>query len=202
MARTRGNSRARLDEVIEVAARIFYEKGFEAATIQEIADEVGLRKGSLYYYIPDKQEALYQIIRSYHEETRAYFEPILESDDSVVEKLRSFIETETAHTARHLFKSSLFFTEWRSLDPAQRKEIVAERDRHDHFVQDCIGVGQAEGLFRAEINPRTTSYAILGMVNSVYQWFDAKGESSAQEIGKEFADLVIGGLTGETADHR
>lgn len=202
MARTRGNSRARLDEVIEVAARIFYEKGFEAATIQEIADEVGLRKGSLYYYIPDKQEALYQIIRSYHEETRAYFEPILESDDPVVEKLRRFIETETAHTARHLFKSSLFFTEWRSLDQAQREEIVAERDRHDHFVQDCITVGQADGTFRSEINPRTTSYAILGMVNSVYQWFDEKGESSAQEIGQEFADLVIGGLTGETADHR
>jgi AcrR family transcriptional regulator len=194
MARKRGNSHGRLDEVIEAAARVFFEKGFEAATIQDIADDVGLLKGSLYYYIPNKQDALYQIIRSYHQETRAYFEPILASDDPVEVKLRRFIETETAHTAHHLIKSSLFFTEWRSLPPERRDEIVAERDRHDHFVQQCIADGQKQGLFRKEIDVRVASFGILGMVNSVYRWFDEAGTSTAEQIGAQFADLVINGL--------
>lgn len=194
MARTRRGKPARREEMLEAAARVIHAKGFEAATIQDIADEVGLLKGSLYHYIPSKQDALYEIVAGYHDETREYFEEILESEEPVVDKLRRFIETETAHAAHHIIKSSLFFTEWRSLPEARRRYIVAERDRHDHFVQDCIRDAQRSGQFRSDVDVRIASYGILGMVNSVYRWYRADGPSSAEEIGRQFADLVIGGL--------
>lgn len=194
MARPRGKSHGRRAEMLETAARIFYSKGYEAATIQDIADEMGILKGSLYYYISTKEDVLYDIIRAYHDSTRSYFDALVELDAPVLEKLRRFIETETAHTAHHRVKSSLFFTEWRSLSDERREAIIVERDRHDHFVRDCIAQAQASGEIRSEINARLVANGILGMVNSVYQWYDPDGPKSAEEIGREFADLLINGL--------
>lgn len=187
--------RKRRDEVFETAGRLFLEKGYQAASIQDIADSLGMLKGSLYYYISTKEDVLYEIIQSYHDETRIYFEEIVRSDEPVVAKLRRFIETETVHTARHLVRSTLFFTEWRSLSPERREVIIGERDRHDHFVQDCITQAQDLDHFRPEINSRLASYGVLGMVNSVYRWYRDDGPNTAEEIGREFADILIRGMT-------
>lgn len=195
MARARKGTRGRRDEVIEVAGRVFFTKGYEAATIQDIADELGILKGSLYYYISTKEDVLFEIIQSYHDETRTYFDEIAASKEPAVERLRRLIETETAHTAHHLMKSSLFFTEWRSLSAERRASIIAERDRHDRFVHDCIVEAQKLGEFRPEINPHLAALGLLGMVNSVYRWYDPKGPNTAEEIGRAFADLIIGGLS-------
>lgn len=185
--------------MLEQAAAIFHAKGYQAATIQDIADELGMLKGSLYYYISTKEDMLFEIVRDYHDSTRAYFEQILAADEPVVDKLRRFVETETTHIAHHLVRSSLFFTEWRSLSPERRDAIVAERDRHDLFVRQCIEHAQHEGLFRRDLDARVAAYGVLGMVNSVYRWFDPDGPSTAEDIGREFADLVIGGLSARPA---
>ncbi|MGW6455734.1 TetR family transcriptional regulator [Streptomyces sp. NPDC055078] len=194
MARTAGQNRRRREEVIETAAQVFYRKGYEAATIQDIAEELGMLKGSLYYYISTKEEVLFEIVHSYHQETRGYFDEIIASPLGAVDKLHRFVATETAHTATHVVKSSLFFTEWRALTPEHQAVIVAERDRHDRFVQDCIHQGQQEGVFRKDIEPRITSFGILGMMSSVYRWYHAQGPVTAVEVGETFADLAIRGL--------
>jgi AcrR family transcriptional regulator len=184
----------RREEVLAAIAQIFYTKGYDAASIQDIADEVGILKGSLYYYISSKEDVLFELIQSYHDATREYFEDIVRSTDSVVVKLRRFIETETAHTARNLVKSSLFYTEWKSLSDERQGIIIAQRDRHDKFVQECINDGQGKGIFRTNLNPKIASLGILGMVNSVYRWYKPDGDSSAEEVGQSFADLVLAGL--------
>lgn len=193
--RTERSSRARHEEVLDAAAAVFSAKGYGAATIQDIADELGMLKGSVYYYISTKEDVLFELVRQYHDTTRAYFEEILASDDDVVAKLRRFIETETAHTAHHQVRSSLFFTEWRSLGLERRAGIVAERDRHDRFVRECIEQGQQSGHFRSGVDARIAAYGVLGMVNSVYRWYDPHGHSTAEEIGREYADLVMAGLS-------
>ena len=87
MARTRGASRGRRAEVFDAAAQIFYEKGYEAASIQDIADQLGLLKGSLYYYISSKEDVLYEIIdTATHDETRSYFDDIVGSDEPMMDR--------------------------------------------------------------------------------------------------------------------
>ncbi|WP_162322198.1 TetR/AcrR family transcriptional regulator [Nesterenkonia haasae] len=192
--RPKATTRKRRDEVLATATRLFHEKGYDATSIQDISDELGLLKGSLYYYISTKEDLLFEIIQSYHEETRAYFDDIVQSTLPVVDKLRTFIETETAHTAHHLAKSSLFAREWRSLTAEHREVIVAERDRHDAFVRECIIAGQESGEFRSSLDPRLAAFGILGMVTSVYRWYREDGPSSAEEVGQAFAEMLISGL--------
>lgn len=186
--------RARREQVLEVAARMFFERGFESTTTQEIGAELGLLKGSVYYYISTKEDLLFEIIEQYHEATSEYFDRIVESDDGPVEKLRKLVITETAHTATHITRSSLFYTEWRSLSSEHQQVIIAERRRHEAAVAEWITTAQAAGDIRAELDPKLTTLAILGMVNSVYRWFRPDGNKTAEEVGQEFCSVVIDGL--------
>ena len=128
------------------------------------------------------------------ERTRVYFERILESDAKPLDKLRELITVETAHTASNLTKSSLFYTEWRSLSPERQRPILVERARHENAVEQWIRAAQSAGGIRADVDPKIVTLAVFGMVNSVYRWFQPDGRRSAEEIGREFSDLVINGL--------
>lgn len=186
--------RARREQVLETAARMFYERGYEVTTTQDIGAEMGLLKGSIYYYISSKEDLLYEIIEQYHDGTRDYFERILNSDLGPVDKLRELVVTETAHTAKHVTRSSLFYTEWRSLSAERQAVIVAERARHEHAVIEWITAAQRVGDIRSDVDPKLAAFGIFGMVNSVYRWFRADGRKSAEEVGEEFCGLVVDGL--------
>lgn len=180
--------------MLDTAARLFFERGYEATTTQDIGAALGLLKGSVYYYISSKEELLVELIEQYHDDTRIYFERILASDAPALAKLAELIATETAHTATNLTKSSLFYTEWRSLSPERRAPILAERERHETAVEQWIRDAQAAGEIRADVDPKITTLAIFGMVNSVYRWFSDDGQRTADEIGRAFSDLVLNGL--------
>jgi AcrR family transcriptional regulator len=180
--------------VLDTAARMFFERGYEATTTQDIGAALGMLKGSVYYYISSKQDLLFELIQQYHDDTREHFEAILESDAAPVEKLRELITVDTAHTARNLERSTLFYTEWRSLPEERQRVILAERERHEAAVQQWITEAQATGDIRAGVDAKIASFAIFGMVNSVYRWFTADGRKTAEQIGRDFSDLVLGGL--------
>ncbi len=192
--RRSGRRFTRRRQVLDTAARMFFERGYEATTTQDIGAELGLLKGSVYYYINSKQDLLFEIVQEYHQDTREYFDRILASDGTPMEKLRELIATETAHTATNLTRSSLFYTEWRSLDPERQQTIIAERARHEKAVETWIREAQAAGEVRADTDPRLATFAIFGMVNSVYRWFRPDGRRTAEEIGAEFTELVLSGL--------
>ena len=88
MARTRGASRGRRAEVFDAAAQIFYEKGYEAASIQDIADQLGLLKGSLYYYISSKEDVLYEIIEELPRRNPELLRRHCGSDEPMMDRLR------------------------------------------------------------------------------------------------------------------
>lgn len=190
----RRKSYGRREEVLDTAARMFTERGYEATTTGDIGEALGILKGSIYYYITSKEQLLFDIIERYHNDTRAYFDRILHDDAAPLDKLRELIITETAHAARHLNYSSLFYTEWRALSPERRAPILLERDRHEQAVEGWIEQAQLAQQVRADVDPKITMLAIFGMVNSVYRWFTADGRRSAEQIGEEFAALVLRGL--------
>jgi TetR/AcrR family transcriptional regulator, cholesterol catabolism regulator len=185
---------ARREQVLDTAARMFFERGYEATTTTEIGAELGLLKGSVYYYISSKEDLLYEIVEQYHRDTRTYFDRIEASDAPPLEKLRELITTETAHTATNLTRSSLFYTEWRSLSEERQRTIVAERARHEQAVLAWITEAREAGAVRADLDPEIATYAIFGMVNSAYRWFRPDGRLTAEEIGREFCELVLSGL--------
>src|SRR5580658_9380050 len=81
----------RKQEVIDVAARVFHEKGYGSSSIQDIADGVGILKGSLYYYIDSKEDLLYEILRGVHEEALARIETAVAAETGTLAKIRAYV---------------------------------------------------------------------------------------------------------------
>lgn len=187
----------RLREIYDAAARIFHEKGYDATSIQDVADAVGLLKGSLYYYIDTKQDLLFGVIDEVHRESLRSLERWQSLDGDALVKLRAFIEGHILVNTRHLVKMSVFFHDFRSLDGERREQIIHERDRYDTYLRSLIRQGQEEGMVDPELDPKLAAMGILGMMNWVYHWWRPDGPNSAEQVAGEFADLVLVGMTSE-----
>lgn len=194
--------RRRQQEILEAAARVFHEKGYESTSIQDIADSVGILKGSLYYYITSKEDLLFEIIQGVHEEALKNLDRTAEVEGDALQKIRAFVVIHFTHNAVNLVKMAVFFQDFRSLNGERRRVIVEERDLYDNFLRDLIRQGQDEGIVCPDIEPKLAAITVLGMMNWIYHWYRPGGERSAAEIANAYADFVIAGLACDRSTHR
>lgn len=193
--------RRRQNEILEAAARVFHEKGYESTSIQDIADSVGILKGSLYYYISSKEDLLYEIIQGVHQDALKNLDRIAALEGTALERIRAFVVVHFAHNAENLVKMSVFFKDFRSLTGERRRVIVEERDIYDSFLRDLIREAQEEGSVCPDIDAKLAAITILGMLNWIYQWYRPGAGMSALEIAGHYGDFVVHGLACDPATH-
>jgi len=194
--------RRRQQEILEAAARVFHEKGYESTSIQDIADSVGILKGSLYYYITSKEDLLFEIIQGVHEEALKNLDRTAAVEGDALQKIRAFVVIHFTYNALNLVKMAVFFQDFRSLNGERRQVIVEERDLYDNFLRDLIRQGQDEGIVCPDIEPKLAAITVLGMLNWIYHWYRPGGELSASEIANTYADFVVAGLACDRSTHR
>ena len=135
-ARQRRNRR---DEVIEAAIRVFHKKGYASASIQDVADEVGVLKGSLYHYIDSKEDLLARIF----EDSAGHFTTMVEEasglDERPVERLRSFAHTCSLWYLQNIERVTIYVTEWKHLTGKKLKEVVLIREDYERRLAGLIG---------------------------------------------------------------
>jgi AcrR family transcriptional regulator len=184
----------RWPELIEVATEVFYEKGYEAASLQDIADRLGMLKGSLYYYMKSKEDLLFEVIHSVHAEGLANIKALAAGEGDPLQRLRSVIVGHIDHECRNMTKTAVFLHELQALTPQRQAEIIGDEHAYRAVFRNLIEAGQKDGLIRADVNPKLAALSILGSVNWVYRWFRQGGEFTAAQIGEQFADLTVRGL--------
>ena len=180
-------------QILDAATRVFQERGYDAATIQMIADEVGILKGSLYYYIDTKEDLLYKII---HEVHRGLFEAMEEAtrEGDALERIEAFIEGHVRFIAENLPAIWVFLHDFRALDADRREEIVAARDAYNGRLRDLLAEGQAAGAIRADLDLDLAVLGTFGMINWMYEWYRPGGRKGPDEIGRAFASLAFEGI--------
>jgi TetR/AcrR family transcriptional regulator, cholesterol catabolism regulator len=187
--------RKRRAEVLDAAARVFHEKGYDATTIQDIADEVGILKGSVYYYISSKEDVLFEVLEEVHRAAiQAVTEAVNEADDPL-QKIQAFVETLARFNADNQVRMGVFLHDFRSLSEPRRVEIVRERDRYDRTLRKLIVEGQEQKLISRDIDPKLAALGVMGMINTIYQWYRPAGTLKPEQIGSAYADLVIRALS-------
>lgn len=197
----KGNAQRRRQEMIDAAARIFHDKGYAAASIQDVADALGILKGSVYYYIESKDDLLFATIEEVHQSALDNMARIRELDEDALTLIRIFAESHMRHISDNLVKATVFYHEFRSLDPERRAAIVRERDLYDAFLRELIVRGQKERTICPDVDPKLATLAILGMMNWSYRWYRTGGSVEASEIGSHFADMALAGLACDPATH-
>jgi AcrR family transcriptional regulator len=181
---------------------VFWRKGYSAASIQEVADRVGVLKGSLYYYIRSKEDLLARIIDEVHRESTDILDEVLALELSAIDRVRIHIERHVEWYLDNLKQVSVFFREWRHLS-GERLDTVMERRRgYDRAVRDMIAAAQASGDVSVDIEPKYASLYVLAAVNAVPDWFNASGKDSARVIAESYATMTVGLLQGTRRPHR
>jgi TetR/AcrR family transcriptional regulator, cholesterol catabolism regulator len=180
-------------EIYEAAAELFHRKGYAATTLQDIAEAVGLLKGSLYYYIDTKEDLLYRITRSIHEDAMVNLQEAQALDGGPDERLHAFARGHVSAFGRRLTWIRVFYTEHGALTGERRREIMSERRQYERFVEDVVAEGQRQGIFCPALDTRIVMNGILTMINSVYLWY-RPGQDSLDEVARVYADLAVRGL--------
>ena len=182
------------DELIFAeAVRIFGEKGYHATSMRNIADAVGLQKGSLYHYIPGKEALLFKIFERSSGALTQQLETIIASDDSPLNKLRRAIESHLVALCDQLDIYTVYLSERRALSNRYHAKVRAEGEKHAHLIEKILLEGITHKDFHA-MDTKMVALAILGMCNWLYQWYSPDGRLTPQQIAVIFSDMVIDGL--------
>lgn len=186
-------------ELIEVATQVFYEKGYDGASLQDIADRLGMLKGSLYYYIQSKEELLFDVISTVHQEGLAVIRARAEVAGDPLQRLENVIVGHVEHTCRNLVPTAVFLHELSALPPERRQEVLGSEHAYQGVFRDLIELAQQEGLVRADLDPRLGALTVLGSTNWVYRWFRPGGEFTPEKIGAQMAEMAIRGIATQKA---
>lgn len=185
----------RQPEILDAAAQVFAERGYHGASTQMIADLLGMKQASLYYYFGSKEQALYEVCRFGVEGHVEGLQAIIdEGGIGPTEKLQAGIlhQLRPLRDRRNYFL--VFLCDRRHLPTPERHQIGRISRRYERMWQAIIETGLADGTFRRSHDPRTATLAILGMCNSAAPWLDAGTPGVLEEAAAGFADLVLHGL--------
>ena len=195
--RSRRSPRRREPEIIEAAARVFAARGFHGATTQDIADVLGIRQASLYYYFPSKEGALelvcLQGVGGFFEVAKA----IASGPGSAADKLTRLIKSHLSPLTDRSDFVRVFLNERQHLPPESRRRIGKWSRGLEQVFESVLKEGVRRGEFRSDLDTRLAVLGILGMANAVANWYRAE-EVTIDRISGEFARLLVAGR-GETA---
>ncbi len=183
----------REEQILALAIDLFREKGYHGTSMQDIADAIGLRKGSLYHYVSSKEELLFTIFTRAVAALVEDISEIASTDEPARLRLRRAIKHHLRVVADNLSMLTIFFRELPALPPEKRREVLDGRDRYRGFFEAIITEGIARGEF-CEVDPKMVTFAILGMCNGLYEWYSPQGRLSIDDIAESFTSLVLDGI--------
>lgn len=191
--RRHASQRRRAPQIIEAAARVFAERGFHGATTQDIADVLGIKQASLYYYFSSKEAALELVclrgVEGFFEAAKA----IAARPESARKRLALLINSHLSPLVDRADFVKVFLNERQHLPTESRRRIGRWSRGLERIFEEVIKEGIAKGEFRAALDPRMATLAILGMCNAVSSWQRNENVDVAQ-ISAEFARLLIDGI--------
>ncbi len=189
----------RLEEVLQSAANIFFAKGFHATTIEDVARDVGILKGSLYYYIKSKDDLLFRLLLAGVEDGDAYIARHIDPEGDPVEQLERAIRAQIDYIIQNRVPFGLFLHEFDSLSGKRQHKLISVMSRYNKRFVELVRKGQEQGKLM-DGEPWLIVNAILGMCNWLYRWYDNDPVSSSQagsdpeHVKEIFLRLILHGL--------
>jgi len=190
--RTHSKALAKKRQILKAAARVFRRKGLHATGMRDIAAELGMQVGNLYYYFENRQELLAFCQR---DALTGLLQLAAWADGTGLPasaRLYLLIKGHVVHVNEGT-QGSLAHLEVEALENRWRPEIQARRDEYEAAVRRLVAGGVTDGTFRA-VDAKTAALAILGAVNWTVKWFRPGGGQDARRIGDEFAEQLVRGL--------
>jgi AcrR family transcriptional regulator len=191
--KSKSKSGTRLEEVLRSAANIFFAKGFHATSIEDVARDVGMLKGSLYYYIKSKDDLLFKLLLAGIEDGDAFIAQQIDPDGDPLEQLERAIRAQIDYIIQNKVPFGLFLHEFDSLPGKRQHKLTAVMSRYNNRFVDLVQKAQIQGkLMNGE--PWIIVNGMLGMCNWLYRWYDTDHSSDTEQIKQVFLEMIFSGI--------
>jgi AcrR family transcriptional regulator len=184
---------ARRTELTRVAARLFAEKGYHGTSVGDLAEALGVQKGSLYAHIESKADLLWEVAS---EGAAAFHEALdrVPEEGSAVARIRAALRGHLRVVAEQLDVATVFVREWRYLDGNRRAAFVAERRRYEERFRALFRDGRELGELRADLDDAAAALLALSAANWAYTWLRPGPDTDA--LADSFTTLLLDGMRG------
>jgi len=186
------------DAILDAAAQIFRQKGYHAASMQDIARAVNLQKASLYHHVSSKQEILLELLERALKVISSQVIAVGEQDLPPDEKLRQMMRCYLRLLAEQNDLAAVLLFEHRSLDRRSHARHVPSRDRFEALWRQVIEDGVASGMFVCP-DPALAVRGLMGVMNWTITWYRPDGELGTDQIADQFAAIFLDGLRNDHA---
>lgn len=183
----------RLQDICLTAAEIFFNKGYNATSLSQIADSLGITKAALYYYVKSKQDLLYRIITLGLDSVKGeVLDPAREIADPE-ERLRFIILNHARLSAGGNHAVIIISHEDNELSFHQREEILKRRREYFDFIRTTLSELKDKGEI-VDIDVTTTTFTILGMIIWLSRWYSPNGKMSLEKVCEDVCEMAMRGI--------
>lgn len=186
-------SQTRSEQILEIACRLFSEKGFDRTSLRDIADAAGITKAALYYHFPDKDSLHQKVVIDSLKSLIAFVQMRLNSINDPIERVKAYFFATTEfyqnNSSAWIAGSNSFWTSGED----RRAAAVTLRDEFENILRDAIRDAIAAGSMRP-VEPALASRFLLGSMNHVMRWHSPDGPLSMRDIHEQYLDFALNGL--------
>jgi len=195
---TGGQPASRRDELLELAAVMFAERGLRATTVRDIADSAGILSGSLYHHFSSKEEMVDELLRGFLDWLFERYQQIVATEPNPLERLKGlFMASFEAIEDRHA-QVVIYQDEAKRLSSHERFSYVDERNKEQRKMWvDVLNQGIEEGYFRPDIDVDLVYRFIRDTTWVSVRWYQPGGPLTAEQVGRQYLAIVLGGITRE-----
>lgn len=185
----------RWQNVLAAASEVFRRMGYAQATLEDVAQEVGISRATLYYYVGTKEELLVALLKDPIAQVTRSLEEVAAQDIPAAEKLgatlREYVRLLDEHPALFIFLSENIHM---VMSGDEADAIRTTADRYGHVLTSVVREGMRRGEFRDDITPQVAVLGIIGMFNWMHRWFRPDGSRSLTSIGEDFVSMSLSAL--------
>ncbi len=184
----------RKEEIIATATRLFYEKGYTAVSMRDIATAMNIKAASLYNHIKSKQEILSEIILKVAEEFTTGMENVVGETSSAIKKMEKVIELHIDITVNHSEALAALNNDWMHLEEEEDlKAFVKMREDYEENFRIIIKQGMNAGEIKP-YHPEVILFSILSTLRTLYLWYQKRGKVDVNILKKDMVSVLIKGI--------
>ncbi|OWT60594.1 TetR/AcrR family transcriptional regulator [Candidimonas nitroreducens] len=184
----------RRDDIIEAAARLFAEEGYNAVSLVDIAHSVGLSKTALYHYFDRKEEILGTIVVATVQKLSEHVDRAVSGRTGAKQRLIAFMEAQAEFFEQHQAPFQILLTRVANLQERHMRDVAIEwRVNYENTIRNIVRDGLASGEFQAR-DPSAVVRAIISSVYWLARWYRPNGKQTAREIAREYAEIYLYGI--------